>query len=176
MDKKANLYEIGGMPLEIPVVWDEYSQRYLEDYRSFIANPVFTPEGRPIMLTIEDACRYSQPAKGETECVDCGSCRYYSQTAGTLLGVCELTEALNLPVRVGNDANVAALGEMWAGGGRGASNLIMVTLGTGVGGFTGITDTQRFYINEAGNPVLVFEKYEIAPGALGVQEIEVPAG
>ncbi len=46
----------------------------------------------------------------------------------------ELTEALNLPVRVGNDANVAALGEMWAGGGRGASNLIMVTLGTGVGG------------------------------------------
>ena len=44
------------------------------------------------------------------------------------------------------------------------------------GGFTGITDTQRFYINEAGNPVLVFEKYEIAPGALGVQEIEVPAG
>ena len=88
MDKKANLYEIGGVPLEIPVVWDEYSQRYLEDYRSFIANPVFTPEGRPIMLTIEDACRYSQPAKGETECVDCGSCRYYSQTAGTLLGVC----------------------------------------------------------------------------------------
>lgn len=88
MDKKANLYENGGMPLEIPVVWDEYSHRYLEDYRSFIANPVFTPEGRPIMLTIEDACRYSQPAKGETECVDCGSCRYYSQTAGTLLGVC----------------------------------------------------------------------------------------
>ena len=31
--------------------------QYLEDYRSFIANPVFTPEGRPIMLTIEDACR-----------------------------------------------------------------------------------------------------------------------
>ena len=46
----------------------------------------------------------------------------------------ELEEALRLPVRVGNDANVAALGEMWAGGGRGSSNLIMVTLGTGVGG------------------------------------------
>ncbi len=35
---------------------------------------------------------------------------------------------------VGNDANVAALGEMWQGGGRGYVNLIMVTLGTGVGG------------------------------------------
>ena len=35
----------------------------------------------------------------------------------------ELTEALNLPVRVGNDANVAALGEMWQGGGRGSLQL-----------------------------------------------------
>jgi glucokinase len=46
----------------------------------------------------------------------------------------ELEEALGLPVKAGNDANVAALGEMWAGGGKGASSLIMVTLGTGVGG------------------------------------------
>lgn len=37
-------------------------------------------------------------------------------------------------VKSGNDANVAALGEMWQGGGRGYKNLVMVTLGTGVGG------------------------------------------
>lgn len=37
-------------------------------------------------------------------------------------------------VRSGNDANVAALGEMWQGGGKGYSDLVMVTLGTGVGG------------------------------------------
>lgn len=37
-------------------------------------------------------------------------------------------------VRAGNDANVAALGEMWQGGGKGHLNLVMVTLGTGVGG------------------------------------------
>ncbi|MDF2609625.1 MAG: glucokinase, family [Lachnospiraceae bacterium] len=36
--------------------------------------------------------------------------------------------------KVGNDANVAALGEMWQGGGKGYKNLVMVTLGTGVGG------------------------------------------
>lgn len=35
---------------------------------------------------------------------------------------------------VGNDANVAALGEMWKGGGKGHKNVVMVTLGTGVGG------------------------------------------
>ncbi len=37
-------------------------------------------------------------------------------------------------VEAGNDANVAALGEMWKGGGLGHKNVIAVTLGTGVGG------------------------------------------
>lgn len=37
-------------------------------------------------------------------------------------------------VLVGNDANVAALGEMWQGGGKGFRDIVMVTLGTGVGG------------------------------------------
>lgn len=37
-------------------------------------------------------------------------------------------------VKVGNDANVAALGEQWKGGGRGFDSIVMVTLGTGVGG------------------------------------------
>lgn len=37
-------------------------------------------------------------------------------------------------IYVQNDANLAALGEMWKGAGTGCSNLIMVTLGTGVGG------------------------------------------
>ncbi len=37
-------------------------------------------------------------------------------------------------VEVANDANVAALGEMWRGGGQGYKNVVMVTLGTGVGG------------------------------------------
>lgn len=47
----------------------------------------------------------------------------------------ELSRLLDgIPVKSGNDANVAALGEMWQGGGRGYKNLVMVTLGTGVGG------------------------------------------
>ncbi|MDE7248719.1 MAG: ROK family glucokinase [Lachnospiraceae bacterium] len=45
-----------------------------------------------------------------------------------------LEEILKVPVMAGNDANVAALGEMWKGGGQGSSDLIVVTLGTGVGG------------------------------------------
>lgn len=46
----------------------------------------------------------------------------------------ELSELLNgAPVKLGNDANVAALGEMWQGGGKGYSSLAAITLGTGVG-------------------------------------------
>ena len=46
----------------------------------------------------------------------------------------ELSELLGVPVKSGNDANVAALGEMWQGGGKGFHDIVMVTLGTGVGG------------------------------------------
>lgn len=46
----------------------------------------------------------------------------------------ELQAKLLLPVKTGNDANVAAMGEMWQGGARGFDNILMVTLGTGVGG------------------------------------------
>lgn len=48
-----------------------------------------------------------------------------NEVLGNLLGV---------PVKAGNDANVAALGEMWCGGGKGYENMVLVTLGTGVGG------------------------------------------
>ena len=45
-----------------------------------------------------------------------------------------LREYLDVPVKAVNDANVAALGEMWQGGGKGHRNMVAVTLGTGVGG------------------------------------------
>lgn len=46
----------------------------------------------------------------------------------------ELGSLTGLRVKVGNDANVAALGEMWKGGAEGCRDVVMVTLGTGVGG------------------------------------------
>ena len=54
-------------------------------------------------------------------------------------GVFSVKETLSnllggINVEAGNDANVAALGEMWKGGGQGYSNMVAVTLGTGVGG------------------------------------------
>ena len=39
--------------------------------------------------------------------------------------------------------------------------------------FEGISEDQQFYINEKGNPVIRFDKYEIAPGYMGAQEFEI---
>ena len=45
-----------------------------------------------------------------------------------------LSDLCGFPVKAANDANAAALGEMWRGGGEGCENVVFVTLGTGVGG------------------------------------------
>ena len=53
-------------------------------------------------------------------------------------GVFNIHEALHgltgLPIKAGNDANVAALGEAWKGGADGCDNMVLATFGTGVGG------------------------------------------
>lgn len=46
----------------------------------------------------------------------------------------KMEELTGFTTKVNNDANVAALGEMWQGGGKGYDSIVMVTLGTGVGG------------------------------------------
>ena len=53
---------------------------------------------------------------------------------GVLDVAAELSALTGIDVKAGNDANVAALGEMWKGGAEGSTDVIMVTLGTGVGG------------------------------------------
>lgn len=46
----------------------------------------------------------------------------------------ELTALTGFPIKAANDANVAALGEVWKGSGRGFSDVLLVTIGTGIGG------------------------------------------
>ncbi len=52
-------------------------------------------------------------------------------------GVCrpgdEFTALTGIPCRMCNDANAAAIGEHWLGGGAGFSSILLITLGTGVG-------------------------------------------
>lgn len=61
----------------------------------------------------------------------------------------ELQDLLGgIKVEAGNDANVAAMGEMWLGAGKGEKNVVMVTLGTGVGG--GIVIDGHMLVGENG--------------------------
>lgn len=65
----------------------------------------------------------------------------------------ELAELTGLRVKAGNDANIAALGEMWQGGGKGYHNLVMVTLGTGVGGGIILNGKMLAGVNGAGGEI-----------------------
>ncbi len=65
----------------------------------------------------------------------------------------ELSNIIGLPVKAGNDANMAALGEMWQGGGKGYKDIVMVTLGTGVGGGIILGGKMLSGVNGAGGEI-----------------------
>ena len=86
---KVNRYEYEGKVIEIPLRWDEHSKKEIEDYSLFIEqSPIYTTEGRPILLTIEDACPYAEMVDDDPASIDCGSCIHFRQPPGSLLGVC----------------------------------------------------------------------------------------
>ncbi len=59
-----------------------------------------------------------------------------------------LQDAVNLPCFIENDANVAALGELWAGDGKNLNNYLLLTLGTGIG--SGLILNKKLWIGENG--------------------------
>ena len=106
--------------IEVPLRWDEDTQTYVEDYKSVIENPIYSPSGRPVLLTIEDACPYTDMADADPDSIDCGSCRHYHQFPGSLL-VGLVPKAV---LAVGTDTGKA------------------IQLGTG--GITGYSDTNSY--------------------------------
>lgn len=82
-------YELEGRVVEIPLRRDERSGMETEDYGPFLElSPLYTPEGRPILLAIEDACPHAVMVDDDPLSIDCGSCIYFWQPSGSLLGVC----------------------------------------------------------------------------------------
>lgn len=79
----------------------------------------------------------------------------------------ELTELTGLPSKGGNDANVAALGEMWKGAAAGCKNGVMVTLGTGVGGGIIIDGKIVVGTNGAGGEIGHIHVADDIPGTCG---------
>lgn len=86
----------------------------------------------------------------------------------------EMSQYFNVPIAVGNDANMAALGEQRFGAGKGHENVVMITLGTGIGG--GIIIDGKLYEGnggaggEVGHQIIEIDGEECNCGRLGCWE------
>ncbi len=91
----------------------------------------------------------------------------------------ELEKALNIPVFIENDANAAALGEVWRGEGKDSKSMILLTLGTGVGG--GIVLGSKIWhgadgmAGEIGHMTLIPDGRQCTCGNTGCLEMYVSA-
>ena len=129
---KLGLFETEGKLLdkwEIPTRKENHGEQILPDVAASILGKL---EEKKIQREAVAGVGMGIPAPVDSEGV-------VQQTANVGWGYKEVTRELSelldgMRVEAGNDANVAAMGEMWLGAGRGEKNLVMVTLGTGVGG------------------------------------------
>lgn len=129
---KLGLFETEGKLLdkwEIPTRKENQGEQILPDVAASILGKL---EEKKIQREAVAGVGMGIPAPVDSEGV-------VQQTANVGWGYKEVTRELSelldgMRVEAGNDANVAAMGEMWLGAGRGEKNLVMVTLGTGVGG------------------------------------------
>lgn len=86
----------------------------------------------------------------------------------------EMAQYFNVPIAVGNDANMAALGEQRFGAGKGHENVVMITLGTGIGG--GIIIDGKLYEGnggaggEVGHQIIVVDGEQCNCGRRGCWE------
>lgn len=105
----------------------------------------------PILTTVLAAAERFLTARGEDpqalEGIGVSATGQINSHTGVVVGTCgnlpnyigapikaELEKTFGLPVTVANDANCMTLGEVWVGGAQGYTDVIGVTLGTGVGG------------------------------------------
>lgn len=130
--------DIGGTTIKGAVI-DEKGRLYGED-------SVVTVKGGEIVNSIVTLCnRLMKLNKEEVKGIGIGCAGVINSADGVVVQASNLRlndfpivkllrEKINLPVKISNDANVAALGEAKFGAGKNYKNSILVTLGTGVGG------------------------------------------
>lgn len=128
--KLARFDETGSLlhKWEIPTRKEENGTRILPDIAAAIAENISTAAlDRTQILGIGIGVPGPVDEEGVVnKCVNLGWGVFNIETT--------LSQLTDLPVKAGNDATVAALGECWKGGGQGCKTMVFVTLGTGVGG------------------------------------------
>lgn len=127
---KIGIFHTDGTLLEkweIPTRVEEHGKNILSDIGASIRTGLEQAE-----IKTEEVCGIGLGVPGPV-----GKDGTVYKCANLGWGICnpieEMKKIIDIPVKVANDANAAALGEMWQGSGRGHRDLVMITLGTGIG-------------------------------------------
>lgn len=81
-------FDVDGIKVSIELREDAYGREPFLFYPNFAENKVYTPEGRPLTLAVEDKCQYAEQLD-EEPCIDCTGCEFYRPVAPKILfGVC----------------------------------------------------------------------------------------
>lgn len=176
--------DLGGTNIAAGVIDDNYSIVGKATKKSHSYRPsedIF----KDIVDTAKEAVKNSGESWDAVEFVGMGIPGTYNKSTG-IIEFCSninilnfgakkyLEDALNKKTFIDNDANCAALGEFFAGAGKGSENLVAITLGTGVGG--GIIIDKKIYSGfnyaggEIGHTVIVTDGEECNCGRLGCWE------
>ncbi len=128
---KLGLFQTDGVLLkkwEIKTRTQEKGRYILEDVAASIKE-VMVQEGITIDQVAGAGIGVPGPTRADGYVERCVNLGWEHKNPAT-----DLNTLLGVPVKAGNDANVASLGEMWKGGGEGYQDVVLMTLGTGVGG------------------------------------------
>ena len=145
--------DIGGMSIKFGVIGDSFE--IIEKF----SVPTPLESGEALVSVIAETC-VGLKEKYNVDGIGIGTPGIVDDKAGKVVYasnipfsdtevVAPVAEKTGLPVRLGNDANCAMLGELYAGYGRECDNMLMITLGTGVGG--GIIIDKKPYFGKNGN-------------------------
>lgn len=171
--------DIGGTGIKFGVV--------SEDYRILTSRSIPTNSGRPISEIIDEIiavatemrCEYSFDrigigTPGDIDsaagvCVRAANLPYQNTPVAPMISA-----AMGLPVCIANDATAALFGEIYAGAGKGYRNIVMITLGTGVGGGIAINGQPylgvKGYGAELGHMVIKYDGLTCPCGLVGCYE------
>ncbi|MBE5775365.1 MAG: ROK family protein [Clostridiales bacterium] len=171
--------DIGGTGIKFGVVSD--------DYRILKSDSIPTNSHRPIAEIIGDMVAKAKELReeyafdrigiGTPGDIDSenGVCKRaanlpYDETPMVAM----ISEAIGLPVYIANDATAALYGELYAGAGKDYENIIMITLGTGVGGGIAINGKpylgSKGYGGEIGHMIIKYDGLPCPCGLTGCYE------
>lgn len=145
MTKKMIGIDLGGTSVKLAIISQDGDilEKWSIKTNSLDSGKHIVPD---IIASIKERLNLYQLTTEDFTGIGMGSPGKVDSKAGTVIGAYNLgwtdlqeiakafQDAFAMPFFIGNDANVAALGEQWRGAGKGNSDVLMFTLGTGVGG------------------------------------------